>query len=58
MNGTNSAVVIYELRKKNRRVGANDLKIAATAMEHEAVLVTRNQSDFEKIPGLEFEDWS
>ena len=47
-----------ELRKQSRRVGANDLKIAATVMEHDAVLVTRNQSDFEKIPGLAFEDWS
>ena len=47
-----------ELRKRGRRVGTNDLKIAATVMEHEAVLVTRNQSDFGRIPGLAFEDWS
>jgi predicted nucleic acid-binding protein len=27
-------------------------------MEHAAVVVTRNQSDFAKISGLQFEDWS
>jgi len=47
-----------ELRKQLRRVGTNDLKIAATVMENGAVLVTRNQSDFAKIPGFQFEDWS
>jgi tRNA(fMet)-specific endonuclease VapC len=47
-----------ELRQQHRRIGANDLKIAATVMEYEAVLVTRNQSDFEKIAGLNIEDWS
>jgi tRNA(fMet)-specific endonuclease VapC len=46
------------LRKQRRRVGTNDLKIAAMVMEHGAVLVTRNQSDFAKIPALQFEDWS
>ena len=40
------------------RVGAMDLKIAAIAIANNATLITRNSSDFGKIPGLHIEDWS
>jgi len=33
-----------------------DALIAATAIEHKLSLVTRNRSDFEKIPGLRIRD--
>jgi tRNA(fMet)-specific endonuclease VapC len=39
------------------RVGTMDLKIAAIAISHDAMLLTRNLVDFTKIPGLRVENW-
>lgn len=35
-----------------------DRMIAATALTHDAVLLTANPRDFRNIPGLTIEDWS
>lgn len=42
------------LRSQGRRVStrALDLMIAATAIEHQLVLVTRNVRDYRDVPGL------
>jgi tRNA(fMet)-specific endonuclease VapC len=39
-------------------VGTSDLKIAAIAISQNAVLLSRNLRDFEKIPNLIVEDWT
>jgi tRNA(fMet)-specific endonuclease VapC len=47
-----------ELVRGRLRVGTMDLKIAAIALAHGATLLSRNLSDFRRIPGLRVEDWS
>jgi len=40
------------------RVGTMDLKIAATAISHDALLLSRNLADFRRVEGLRVEDWT
>jgi tRNA(fMet)-specific endonuclease VapC len=40
------------------RVGTMDLRIAATAIAHDALLLSKNLIDFRKVPGLRVDDWS
>ena len=47
-----------DLRKRKVRIKRMDLRIAATALEHGAIVVTRNSKDFKQVPGLQIEDWT
>jgi len=58
----NSAAFIYgkvraELEKQGKVIGAYDLMIGAHAVSEELILVTNNIREFERIPGLKFENW-
>lgn len=46
------------LRREGVRISSSDLKIASIALSRDALLLTRNTSDFEKVPGLRFADWT
>jgi predicted nucleic acid-binding protein len=45
------------LRRKGQTVGPNDCLIAATALVHDLVLITRNTNHFKQMPGLQLENW-
>ena len=47
-----------QLRTHHRRIGTNDLRIAAIVIEQQGTLVTRNTTDFGGIPGLQLETWA
>jgi tRNA(fMet)-specific endonuclease VapC len=46
-----------DLRGQRLRLGTMDLKIAATALVHNALLLSANQRDFARVPGLRVESW-
>ena len=46
-----------ELRRRRVRIGTMNLKIAAIVICNEATLLSRNLSDFAKVPGLRVENW-
>lgn len=47
-----------QLLREKVRIGTQDLRIASIAIANNAILVTRNQRDFSRVPGLQFEDWT
>lgn len=47
-----------QLQRQKIRIGTQDLRIAAITIANNAILVTRNQQDFSRVPGLQFEDWT
>jgi tRNA(fMet)-specific endonuclease VapC len=56
---TEAAVLRFEhLRSQRLNVGMMDLRIAAVALENGRTVVTRNQRDFDRVPGLATVDWS
>lgn len=46
------------LESRGERIGNNDLWIAAHAKASELVLVTNNEREFRRVPGLKVENWA
>ncbi len=44
-------------RASGVRIASMDLKIASIAMVHDAVVLSANLQDFQKVPGLRVENW-
>lgn len=44
--------------KKLKKIGRADLLIAAITLANRATLVSRNLRDFQKVPGLQVENWA
>lgn len=52
------ALIRTNLESKGLIIGSNDLFIAAHAKSLDAVLVTNNTREFERIQDLKIEDWT
>ncbi len=52
-----AATKYEELRRQHRRLGRDDLRIAAITLVQNAILVTQNVRDFAAIEGLHVENW-
>jgi tRNA(fMet)-specific endonuclease VapC len=53
-----AAVIYRQLRSLGTPLEDADILIAATALEHDAILVTDNTRHFERIEGLKLENWA
>ncbi len=51
--GLNRAI----LAKMGTTIGVNDLLISSIALAHDATVLTRNISEFSRVPGMKVESW-
>ena len=52
------AEIRADLKKRGAQLGAADLMIAAHARTMGAIVVTNNVKDFERVKGLQVENWT
>lgn len=52
-----AAAIRADLETKGTPIGPYDALIAGTAMSNQGILVTHNIKEFERIEGLQIEDW-
>ena len=45
------------LKTQGQPIGAYDVLIAATALQQNLLMVTANQREFDRVPGLQTENW-
>ena len=54
---SNAAALFTGFRKSRVKIATMDLKTACIALANNALLLSANRRDFEKVPGLRFENW-
>jgi len=52
------AEIRAELQRSGQPIGSNDLWIAAHALADNLTLVTNNEREFQRVPGLRVENWA
>ncbi|PZO52799.1 MAG: hypothetical protein DCF15_13310, partial [Phormidesmis priestleyi] len=45
------------LKAQGQPIGPYDLWIAATALQHNLIMVTANQREFSRVPNIKIENW-
>jgi tRNA(fMet)-specific endonuclease VapC len=56
--GDTYAQIRADLERRGQSIGANDLWIAAHARTLQLTLVTGNEREFRRVPGLSVENWT
>lgn len=52
-----AAKIRQALNRQGTPIGPYDLQIAATALQHQLILVTNNVAEFNRVKGLKVENW-
>jgi tRNA(fMet)-specific endonuclease VapC len=52
-----AAQIRAALKSQGQPIGAYDILIAATALQHNLIMVTSNQREFERVVNLQIENW-
>jgi tRNA(fMet)-specific endonuclease VapC len=52
-----AAEIYADLHRRGEVIGDADILIAATAIEHDLILVSNNQAHFSRIVGIRLENW-
>jgi tRNA(fMet)-specific endonuclease VapC len=52
------AEIRTQLQRTRQPIGSNDLWIAAHALADDLTLVTNNEREFRRVPGLRVENWA
>lgn len=55
---TDAAEIFEQLKPRQIQLAKMDARIAAIALRHELILLTRNRKDFSKVASLSIEDWT
>ena len=53
-----TALIRAQLQKQGKTIGPYDIMIAGTALSRQLMMVTSNTKEFNRITGLNLEDWS
>ena len=52
-----AATIYADLHQRGVLIGDADILIAATGLEHGLIIVTNNESHYNRIPGVHLENW-
>jgi tRNA(fMet)-specific endonuclease VapC len=54
---TKAADIYADLYRRGAVIGDADILIAATAMEHNLIVVSNNQAHFSRVTGIQLDNW-
>jgi len=52
-----AAIIYGDLYRRGALIGDADILIAATALEHGLVVITNNEKHYQRVAGVQIENW-